>query len=368
MGLFSIFLHQKPDKFDTHKPIRRRRHRHRRYDSNEENNSSFSVDIGEAEPIKININNASKFVFLSDGPSSLCVRVDYDNNEDSEVVVVKWSEIQRDVNNRDHIASKAAKGIISVPIYRVKELFRHYNKFVSVGIRSYIAGQTLSSIITSMNDDDINSITLQVQGIVWELAKKQSPYFGHIQDGSLKSTTPIAYIRTRIFLDKLSGNMDSSDFVEQGIDKYKCNAVMCHGNLTPEHIIVDRGMVVGVVGWSQGDFVPEIYDRLKYYFRSDPTSPQCWNRKMSEVMSTAVCPRPSVEFVINTTTYLYKSIWRSTPVAKRHSVNRLWNAITTNYTLVNCISTAAETDSDSMSLSSLASWTGLSENTLLPDS
>lgn len=364
MGLFSVSSRPRSSRYSLSTPRRTRRSRHR---CSESNRDTFSVDIGEPELLCITVENSSKFILLSDSEASVCLRVSYSDDSRDEVMVIRWADTQRDVNSRDHIASFVAKSAVQVPAYRVKEVLRHHGKYVSIGIRNYIDGCTLKSSMPYLSQEEMDAILLQIEAITWQLASKKSAYFGHIQDGPLRTATPAAYIRTRILFDKLSGAMDASDFMEEGTDKYRCDAVMCHGNLTPEHIILSGATVVGVVGWSKGDFVPEVYDRLVYYFNSNPNDPKCWNRRMSEMMSSAASREPSVEFVINTTTYLYKSTWLRSTRERRSAVNRLWKSITTNYTVVNCISTATETDSDSMSLSSLTSWSESSKATILAD-
>lgn len=154
--------------------------------------------------------------------------------------------------------------------------------------------------------------------------------------------------------------MDWMTWNEIGTGNYTGSAVFCHGALKPEHILLNGNSVVGIVGWSNAEFKPEVYDRLTYYFMSVPQSPNCWYRKMANVPSSPSSPSsppPSVEFVINTTDYAYKSAWSGATVERRFALDRLWNAVRTNYTLFTCLSTAVEMESDTVSLSSLSNWT-----------
>ncbi|KIW35721.1 uncharacterized protein PV06_11938, partial [Exophiala oligosperma] len=297
-------------------------------------------------------------------PCKVCTMITYSDSTDADVLTIKWGNNIRDVNGRDHIATRIAADAITVPVYKNKGVVRHGKKYVSISIRSFIKGQTLESIMSSLDQEDIDAIMMQITALTWELAKKTSQFFGHIQDGSLRTTCSAGYIRTRVLLDKLAGALDASDCTEVGTDPYVGSAVFCHGNLSPEHIIVNGATVVGVVGWSEADFVPEIYDRLKYFFKSNPKDPQCWYRKVSDIVTTPDNTRPSVEFVMNTTQYVYKSSWsRATPTRKA-VVTQLWKQLTTNYTILNCLATAEEAACDNMSLSSLTSWSKQSSITV----
>lgn len=319
-------------------------------------NNCFSIDIGTVRPFKVRVPKAVKFTLLADDEFKVCLKVHY-GTSDFDVMILKWSEIQRDCNSRDHITSAIGSSCVTVPEYKFKEVYNHHGKFVSVSLRTYIPGNTLEHVMSCLTEDDVDAIHLQVEAITWELARKMSPHFGHIQDGTLRTTSASGYIRTRSFLDKLTAKMDWMTWNEIGTDSYVGTAVFCHGALKQEHIIVNGSNVVGIVGWSNADFKPEIYDRLMYYFMSVPRDPCCWNRKMANVPSSSSTSPPSVEFVINTTDYAYKSAWSIAGTKRRPVLDMLWDAVKKNYTLVTCLSTAVEMESDTMSLSSLSNWT-----------
>lgn len=320
------------------------------------NNNCFSIDIGVIKPFRVRIARAIKFTLLADDESKVCLKVHYSTG-DPDVMILKWSDIQRDCNSRDHITSVIGSSSIAVPTYKSKEVYNHHGKFVSVSLRTHIPGETLEHVMPYLSEDDIDAIHLQIEAITWALAKKTSPHFGHVQDDTLRTTSASGYIRTRSFLDKLTAKMDWMTWNEIGTDSYVGTAVFCHGSLKPEHIILNGNDVVGLIGWSNADFKPEVYDRLMYYFMSVPRDPNCWNRKMANVPSSPSTPPPSVEFVVNTTDYAYKSAWSTATTGRRFVLDKLWNAVRKNYTLVTCLSTAVEIESDTMSLSSLSNWT-----------
>lgn len=77
----------------------------------------FSIDIGEDQPLHISINNVDKYTFLSDTESSVCVKVLYNNRTKDEVIVIKWSTVQCNVNTCEHIALKLVNLDVETPIY-----------------------------------------------------------------------------------------------------------------------------------------------------------------------------------------------------------------------------------------------------------
>lgn len=319
-------------------------------------NNTFSIDIGAGKPFKVRIRRALKFTLLADDENKVCLKVHYESSN-PDVMTLKWSHIQRDCNSRDHITSKMGSSAIKVPEYKSKEVYNHNGIFISVTLRTYIPGTAMQKVLNVLTEDEIDAIQVQVEAIVWDLAKKTSEYFGHVQDSSLKTNSAAAYIRARSFLDKLSGKMYCVDWNEVGTDSYIGTAVFCHGSLSPEHIILDGSTVVGIIGWSNADFKPEVYDRLTYYFASSPTDALCWYRRMANVSSSPATLPPSVEFVVNTTEYVYKSMWANASLSKRFTLDKLFNAVRKNYTLVTCLSTAVEMECDTMSLTSLSNWT-----------
>ena len=319
-------------------------------------NNTFSIDIGPGKPFRVRIQRAVKFSLLSDDENKVCLKVHYGSG-DPDVMMLKWSEVQRDCNTRDHITSKIGAAAVTVPKYKSKEIYNHNGIFVSVTLRSYIPGTSMNRVVSLLSEDEIDAIQMQVEAIVWVLAEKTSESFGHIQYASLRTANATSYIRVRSFFDKLTAKMDCVEWNEVGADTYVGTPVFCHGALSPEHIILNDSTVVGIIGWSDADFKPEVYDRLTYYFASVPTDPLCWHRRMANVTSSPATLPPSVEFVVNTTEYVYRSTWANASLNRRHALDKLFTAIRKNYTLVTCLSTAVEMECDTMSLSSLSNWT-----------
>ncbi len=326
------------------------------------------IHIGETKPFSMHIENLAHFQILSKTDNSICFKLTYKDDE-NEIFVAKWGSTKLDVTSRDHITVLIARDVVTVPRYRLKEVFRHYNKFISIGIRTYIPGQTLQSVYSSLQDEDIDAIYMQVQSMMWLLARKTSTKFGHINEGTFSSITPMAYIRTKVFFDKATGILNKDDWQEQGCDSYTSKATLCHANLSPDHIIMNGTLVTGIIGWSKADFMPEAYERLLYYFRSNPRDPQCWFRKIANVTTCPETGRPSVEFVINTILYVYRILWNTSNANRRQVIDILLKSLTADYTQLDCIALATQIESDNMSLQSLSStnWSDFTCSTVKPD-
>lgn len=368
MGLFNIsFRRSCSDAVSRHLNINSEIKRRSYEEKDNKKNKDILLHIDEPEPFRIGIDNFLATKVLAKTTNSICLLIKYTDKRNDEVMIIKWGQGINDVNCRDHISTLIACDIVNVPRYRLKEVFKHYDTYVSIKIRTYIKGQTLQSVYDSLTDEDIDAIFVQVQAIMWLLSRKTSKYFGHINNGSFKSLSPISYIRTNAFFDRLNGTLNDTDWIEQGSDNYTSKATLCHGNLSPDHIIVEGNMVVGIVGWSHADFTSEIYERVSYYFRSNPKDARCWFRKISDVTTCPDTGRPSVEFVVNVTSYIYKHTWNNSDTEKRNIINQLWRSLTTNYTQLNCLSLATEVDGDNMSLSSLSNWENFSVSTVRPN-
>ena len=95
---------------------------------------------------------------------------------------------------------------------------------------------------------------------------------------------------------------------------------------------------------------------MSYYFRSNPSDSRCWFRKITDVTMCLETGKPSVEFVLNVTSYTYKRAWNVANSKRRHIIEQLWKSLITNYTQLNCLSTAIKIERDNMSLNSLATW------------
>lgn len=323
----------------------------------------FSIDVGSSRPFKVRVKDVVAFMLISDGPNKVCLKARFNDRRDDEMVCLKWSRSKSSAVLPDMLASQIASSEVSTPRYRYRSLFMHQGIYICLSIRSYIPGKSLDRVISTMTENQISSIEMQVSGVVWGIARKVSPHFGHLRSTGLRTSTAPTYIRSLAFADTMTGSMDATSWCEVGNDSYTGTAVFCHGSLTPDHIIVDGASLVGVVGWSSADFMPEAYSRLRHYFMSTHGEPLCWNRRMCNISTSLSTISPSVEFAMNATSYAYRSAWSNASNSRRNELNRLWADVRTNYKIIPSISLAVEMESDNMSLSSLTSWTETTQGT-----
>lgn len=306
------------------------------------------IHIGEKEPFGLHIENLSSYKTLSKTDSSVCILLTY-KDSDNDVLTLKWNKDRNIINSRDHLIEPIVNEIIAVPKYRVRELFKHHDTFVLMSIRTYIKGYTLESVYNNLTDDALNIIFYHIRMIVWELSTKKSSYFGHINDGELKTTTALAYMRTHAMFDVASGIMKANDYVQQDCRNYETRPTLCHMNLLPEHIILDGTNVVGIVGWSNADFVPEIYDRISYYLRSDPKDKHNWFYRMSNIVTSDSYRDISAEFVFNIGLYAYLRIIHGRDSSKVRVVMELWRSIRENRSNLSCLLYMPQSGGDNMS-------------------
>lgn len=70
--------------------------------------------------------------------------------------------------------------------------------------------------------------------------------------------------------------------------------------------------------------------------------PYCWYRGLAGAVTTTNSMNPSVEFVVHATQYAYKPTWNTSLRDRRLVLDQLWKQVTTNYTTLNCLATAAD--------------------------
>lgn len=265
---------------------------------------------------------------MSKTHNSACLLLSYSDTDKKEVMALKWGNTTQEVNGHDYISTRFAGSIIDVPSYRIKEIFRVGEKFVSVGIRSYMEGTALSKCYRQLTRDQINALTIETQVIVWGFSNFTSQHFSYICDGALRTETPAAPKVSDILpVAKYNGELNNPAFQEVGRNGYKSQAVLYYRGLTADHIIVKDGQLSEIIGWSKADFVSEIADRLQYYFKSVASYPYSWERSIANIALLSNTEKPSVEFVINSVEFEYNVTWNRAILNERKNINILYNSL-----------------------------------------
>jgi len=310
--------------------------------------TGFLIYVDNEDPIHVDVHPEAMYTFISDTDTSVAVRVDYPQSSTSHVVLVKWSNYIKDINTKDHISSVIARHVAPVPTYISKKIYAHGYLYVGITVREYIHGTTLDRVWNDMSVSDQDVVYSQIEAIICNMSHISSPYFGHIQDGRCRTTTAHGYLRHHIEEDVLADRITSMPHDLQGDDAYQGVPSLCHMRLTQDHIIVEGTEVVGIVGWSSADFVPEVMDRVRYYFESSAET-HCWNRRLADVV--AYTSPPSIGYVIKVCEYFHALYKGST--TRGYDIRKLWAMLKNNYTIVTCLTAATTEEGDMESLCTL---------------
>ena len=223
------------------------------------------VDVGTSKRLKVLLDNVTVYRHLHDGERSKLFHTKTRGGED-EVVVVRWAETSKGSEDKDHEVMCVVPNQSIVPSYKAKQKFMHQGRHVSVGIRRYIDGEPLSSIIRKITPEQLDHYKLQVSAIVAELAEVTAEHYGLVLNGGLKASTVHGYISACNLIEKLRNHGYNSTAVPADSSNWnaECKPRLCHGAIWPDHIIVKGTSVEGIVGWSSADFMPESVDRYLY--------------------------------------------------------------------------------------------------------
>jgi hypothetical protein len=142
-----------------------------------------------------------------------------------------------------------------------------------------------------------------------------------IQGENLRTPNAVTYLQYVTLLSKLSSEIKDDDCSIMPMDNFACEAVLCHGSLSMDHIIVNGDVVVGIVGWKKCDFIPEVMDRIRYHFARPQTEGETWWYHKLSVEPLRHYPPPA-SYIYACARYCYCVRLRSTP-EEYHSMLRL---------------------------------------------
>lgn len=262
----------------------------------------FYVDVGEQDPFHILIDNAIEYVLLHSSASSVLCIV-HANLGVPRVLKINWSLKKHSADTRGRIAADICSNVVRTPKLVDRQLYEFGDTYVMVVLREYIDGTPADKLWDYMNHDERDELVQQVSRAVMRIASHTSETFGAIQGRGLKSVCPTTYISNKVLLSKINHEIAPNDITILGESNFPLKAVLCHGNLTLDHIIVKNGNMVGIVGWSKADFVPEVYDRLGYVFKSSHDDAPTWKTAMADVPFSH--PLPPTEFINYCVRYIF---------------------------------------------------------------
>lgn len=233
----------------------RKRHSKRRY---------VYIDLGTPTPFSIKLDRGMECHEMHRSGGSFLGRLTI-NSVTAEVLVVRWGGVSDSVSDKEEVACAIASDCVAVPQYKGKKVYVFEGRHVSVALRSYIEGSTLRSLLVDMHEDVVDHVSSQVAGVMRLLAGKSSSSFGRVTRGEFKTSTAPEYLVQTIIRSSLANDNDKrGTLVAQEPRDEQIPAVFCHGNITPDHVIVRGATVVGIVGWSKADYIPEALEKANH--------------------------------------------------------------------------------------------------------
>ncbi|KAG9240535.1 hypothetical protein BJ878DRAFT_578973 [Calycina marina] len=229
----------------------------------------FYIDVGEPEQLSV---------------GRMVVKITYEDG-DNDIMLIRSSMNRHTIDTRGHVCASKVALRVPVPEVREKKLYKLYNTHIMTIVRSYIHGEPADRMWHLISTEDKQLVLDDLARNVLMISIVRSEYFGHAQLEKLRTANAYTYVYALAMIARVKGQLDvhqaSSLSSEGGPDI--AVPVLCHGSLSPEHIILDGPKVVGIVGWSSADFKPPALDRSLYHFKSNPNDPMCWYRFISEI-------------------------------------------------------------------------------------
>lgn len=243
--------------------------------------SSIVVDIGEEDNFYVELEPGTTYQQLHKSDHSV-VYLAVSQFVEERVVRVCWSKYKRIAQSKGYLASQTCRDTGIVPIIHSREMHVVGHTYVQVMVRSYISGVPISSVWHMLSQEDKNNAVSQVSRLCDTLSQYVSDEFMCTNGRNLSTSCPVMFLNYRILLSMLSLELRKGDISVLGMSTFACTPVLHHSSLSMDHVIYDRGVITGLVGWSKADYVPEIFDRMRYRFKPGPLGDgKAWTDAMS---------------------------------------------------------------------------------------
>lgn len=226
----------------------------------------FYVDVGERDLFYVELEETERYEEVHRSCSSVLVCA-VSREGETTTVRVSWSKYKRVAQGRGYSGMLRCTSLEYVPDMYSRELHTIGSTYVEVTAREYIEGCTLSAAWTSMTQTCRESIMVQMENIVCDMSAITSSSFMKLQGKNLSTSSPVQFINYRILLSMITNDLDEGNMRILDMQDFDHTPVLCHNNLSMDHVIVDNDRIVGVVGWSMCDYAPEVMSRMQYQFR-----------------------------------------------------------------------------------------------------
>jgi hypothetical protein len=244
----------------------------------------FFVDVGESHLFRVELEDVTSYHVLYRSSNSIVLRAVSSNGEECAVKVT-WSRYKRVAQARGYYCMEVCSKLRFVPSLHSSELYQFASTYVNIMVREYIPGVSASLVWGFMSKTERHRLADDVSSAIASIAAYTEQNFMHAQGRNLSTDDPVQFLNYRILLSMMLSELNKGDMRVISMETFQCTPVMCHQALSLDHIIIEEGRLTGIVGWSMSDYVPEIYDRMKYHFRASLESDEDldWHKFLSSV-------------------------------------------------------------------------------------
>jgi hypothetical protein len=273
--------------------------------------SGFFVDVGEKDLFHVEMEDSVGYQEIHRSQhSTLVVSTSY--RGERTTIRVSWSKYKRVAQGKGYMGMTVCGSLPYVPEAYSRELCIVGSTYLEISTRQYVDGYPLSEVWSSMSNVSKQKIMSQIENVVHDMSAYTSDIFMRLQGKNLSTSSPVDFINYRIVLSMITNDLEKGDMRTLDMEDFKHVAVLCHNNLSMDHVIVLEDSIVGVVGWSKCDFVPEVMSRMHYQFcRPVLEGESEWYAAMSRM--DLFHPAPPVLYTTCCMYYNYYIRLKSTP-------------------------------------------------------
>lgn len=282
--------------------------------------NGFTVDVGEADDFFVELRDVLSCRPISTSKNSILVKT-ITTDGIQFVVRVVWSEYKRQAQSRGYKAMEECESLWFVPILLSREMRMVGSTYVEVSVREYKDGVTAAGMWRYLTTDERSGLLRDVRAAVRLISRHTSSTFMRLQGRNLATDSPVQFLNYKILLSKLSLDITEDEMKTVQMDDFDHESVLCHGSLTLDHIIVKKGKLAGIIGWSKADYLPEVFDRMKYYMSAPTSSEAEWAICMARTSLTSSRPPPL--YLVYCMYYHYYVRGNSLPKCRRSVLDRL---------------------------------------------
>lgn len=270
--------------------------------STSDEEGGFLVDIGEKDLFKVGFHEIEKYTIIHQSYNSVLVKCDTEGYSPILIRVV-WSKFKRPTQSKGYMGMQLCSSHRYVPTLHSSEVFKVCDTYVGVICRDYIEGKSLLEAWGEISDDGKKCIIEEISEFVSFMNEKTSTRFMRLQGKGLSTKSPITFMDRRIVVSTMCDELDNTEMRTGRIRDFNAVPILNHSRLTKDHIIVNNGHVVGIVGWSSCDFLPSIFSSMQYIFM--PVSEVADNDWLINMSNMSFTPGYPIEYTEKCAEYFY---------------------------------------------------------------